>query len=413
MKIKEQLSFFFILMTLVSSSVNASSNTGNDASRTGQGEAQHTGLNNPTRYAFITDRALPKLAVFDTQKQSVLPLIDLQTTAEIVGINREGGYLFYAKRGDKALYRLDLTTRQQQRIIVEHNINDFVVQNGGKWLAYQHSAGVSLFEINQVDKSTDIKTTDIKTNDDIILSPVTTIATTGEVSLLFHPSQDSLFIAELSSGRLLRIDLKTYQSLTLLDVEQAMSPISVMPNGMALFFISDGRLQRYSLLDETLQALNIPATVSRPYITGDSRKILLLNKSPSTGESGNELLVVNAYTYKIAASHALKDWRLSPDNAHDYLRTGWLEQVAVLADDAGFYSLTLDDNNSANSYDNVRGSVNDMLVKSDSKTLLMTVENNDKLRIFDLRTRRFTAEFPLRLSQPDRVLMGETNTLCH
>lgn len=365
-------------------------------------------LNNPTRYAFISDKTLPKLAVFDTQAQRVLPMLDLQTTAEIAVISREGGYLLYAKRGDKAVYRLDLSTQKQQRITVPHAIDDFTVQGEGRWLAYRHSAGVSLVDISKIDAQADT----------VVATPAVTVATTGAVSLLFHPTQDRLFIAELSRGRLQRLDLTNAQSMTLFDSGQPMSPISVMPNGMALFFASAGKLQRYSLLDEELQPLEITAADLRPYITGDSRKILLLKPQASADATRGELQVVNAYTYKVVAKHALNHWRLSPSNNRDFLATGWLEQVAVLADDKAFYSLTVDGDSNATTHhattdDDIDGAVVDMLVQSDSKTLLMTQENSDKLHLFDLRTRRFTAKIALGLAQPAQVLMGATNTLCH
>ncbi|PIE44875.1 MAG: hypothetical protein CSA45_04990, partial [Gammaproteobacteria bacterium] len=187
-------------------------------------------LNQPTRYAFITDLSAPRLAVFDTLDKKTLPSVDLKTVAEVIGISRDGGYLVYASRGTKTFYRFDLTTQKQTVIQTKKTIRELVVHLSGRWIAYTGEQGSAIIDMTNKKE--------------------TPIATRGAVSLVYHPGADSLFVAELAYGRVLQINLGNDSQNTLLDVEQPMTPISVMPNGMALFFVAGGKLQRYSLLDQ-------------------------------------------------------------------------------------------------------------------------------------------------------------------
>lgn len=353
--------------------------------------ADSTNLNDAARYAFVTDAMHAQLAVIDTKTEKPLPNIALKTVAESIGISKEGGYLAYAKRGEKAFYQLDLTTQRQKRIEVSQPISDLIVHSSGRWLAY-------------VSTQNTVVIVEMKTGKEKVL------ATAGKVSLLYHPADDSLLIAALDKGRLRRIQLTDDSQKTLLDIGKPMSPISMMPNSMALFFIAGGVLQRYSLLDDQLQPLTISAANFRPYITSDSRSVLLLSRSKPS-----ELLSVNAYTYRIQSRYSLKNWQLPATSSHDFIVTGWLDQVAVLADNQSLYSLALTqtDGLTVQDTEDHSGAVRDMLVKADSKTLLFTREGSKKLSIFDMKSQQLSVDIPLDLHQPNHVLMGETNTLCH
>lgn len=347
-------------------------------------------FNNPARYAFVTDKYEPKLAVVDMFSRKAVQNIALKTIAERIGISKVAGFIAYAKRGEQLFYRLDLTSLEQKPIAVKQPINDLVVHGDGKWVAYSSNNSVNIVTMRS--------------------GKEVNIATQGNTSILYHPSNDSLFIAELEHGRLQRVALKDSTQQTLFDLGKPMSPISVMPNGMAVFFVADGIIHRYSLLDEGIIPLNINALTFRPYITSDSRMILALSHNVPA-----ELLTINAYTYQVEARFPLKKWQQSPDNLHDFVMTGWLEQVAVLVDEQAFYSLTFNQADSLTLKDskNHKGAVRDMLVQSDSKTLLLTRDDSQQLGIFDMKSQQFAEGVALNLAQPDHVLMGETNTLCH
>lgn len=350
-------------------------------------------LNQPARYAFITDSGAPQLAVFDTYDRKILPPITLKTTADHIGISRYGGYLAYAKHGDTHLHRFDLNTQQHQLFAVKQPIESLAIHFGGRWIAYTGKGGSGIMDMH---KGVEMP-----------------ISTSGKVSLLYPPGGDSLLVTETERGRVQRIRLADLQAQTLAETGTPISAISMMPNGMALFFVADGVLQRYSLLDDSLQSLNISAAPWRPYITADSRLVLFFSALSSGGSP--ELVALNAYTYAEKYRFALPNWQPPTTNHHEAIATGWLEQVAVVADNNTLYSLALSDtpNTQNHGTESPNQSIRDMLVQSDSKTLLATLNNSDQLWIFNLREQQFAAPIDLGLKQPNAVVMGETNTLCH
>lgn len=353
-------------------------------------------LTQSSRYAFITDKAAPQLAVLDTYERQLLAPIALKTIADSIGISRYGGYLAYAKRGDKQLYLFDLKKRQHRAFSVANPINALAVHFGGHWIAYTGATGSGIIDTRN--------------------GAETLVNTTGDVSLLYPPGADRLLVVETAQGRLQSVNLTTMQTQTLLAREKPMSAISVMPNGMALFFVADGVLQRYSLLDNSLKKLDISASAWRPYVTSDSRLVLLFSDEQSSDTA--ELLAVNAYTYAVKHRFALPNWQAATQRGMDEaIATGWLEQVAVVTDNNDLYSLTLNDNPNTQNHTKdpttASGAIRDMLVQSDSKTLLATRDNSEKLWIFNLREQRFDPPLALGLQQPDTIVMGETNTLCH
>lgn len=355
-----------------------------------------THLNQPARFAFISDKSAPTLAVLDTYDDKLLPQIALKTIADTIGISRYGGYLAYAKHGDKQLFRFDLKTKQHQSFNVSQPIAALAVHFGGHWIAYTGKDGSGIVDTRN--------------------GKETVISTKGAVSLLYPPGADSLLIAETERGRIQRINLVDMQTQTLLDSGSPMSAISVMPNGMAFFFVAGGMLQRYSLLDNTLQTLAVSAMPWRPYVTSDSRLVLLLSDVEADGTP--QLLAVNTYTYAVKYRFDLADWQAPAHGNDEAIATGWLEQIAVVADNNSMYSLAISEQPAVQRHHTpsktaAPGAIRDMLVQSDSKTLLATRENSDKLWIFNLREQRFDTPLPLGLEQPDIVVMGETNTLCH
>ncbi len=349
-------------------------------------------LNQPARYAFISDKTAPTLAVFDTYERQVLAPIALKARADTLSISRFSAYLAYAQNGTKELFQFDLKKQQHRQFNVSQAIEHIAVHFGGRWIAYTGKDGSGILDTHS--------------------GKETIIATQGAVSLLYPPGADSLLLAETTRGRLQRINLTDGGVETLIDSNQPMSAISVMPNGMALFFVADGFLHRYSLLDNTLEKLTIRAKPWRPYITADSRLLLLL--STAAGQTTPQLLAVNTYTYQEKYRFDLPDWQAPDHGGDEAIATGWLEQTAVIADNNTLYSLTLSKQPATQRHDTqTAGGIRDMLVQSNSKTLLATRDNSDKLWLFNLREQRFEPPLTLGLAEPNTVVMGETNTLCH
>lgn len=353
------------------------------SSNAGEGVASPVDLTLYSRYAFITAKDSSKLAVLDTYHNKIVKHIDLKTTPQLLAISRDANALWYAKRGEKQVYRLDLAGLSQSDVSVAIAIDALSAAVNGRYLALAGEQGSVLY--------------DVKTGQS------TTLPTRGQTEFLFLSDQ-TLLAAELQHGKLTRIDLHNGHSEVLFDLKQPMSKISVMPNLMAFFFTANSRLYRYGLLDDVISNYEFNTITERPYITSESRALLVLAKRDN---EALELLKINAYTLKVMQRYSLP--KLA--TAQEKIMTGWLEQVAVVAVNNALQSLDL--NGEATQQIPLSSDVYDMLVQADSKTLLATLDNSDKLLVFSLRDQKIIAEVPTQLAQPQQVLMGQTNTVCH
>lgn len=342
----------------------------------------NTNWNVPVRYAFVTDKNSPKMAIFDTYSQTIVSHIALKTQADSVAISAQGGFIVYAKHGQKKLYRLDLDNLSQTAISTEATIEQLIVHASGQWLAYTSADKVFMKNLNT--------------------GKETSLNTQGEVSLLYAPSGQWLFINEMSKGKVTRINLNDQQQQVLFEVGKPISPMSIMPNMMAFFFSAEQQLYRYSLLDEVLNNYPQVASSERPYITAESRNLLTVS------QSGNpELLLVNAYTQAVKQRYPLDNITTGDDK----IATGWLEQTAVVIGKKSLESIDLSNNQQKDTP--LSGKLIDQLVQADSKTLLATIANSSKLLLFDMKSQQITKQIATGLTQPNHVLMGQTATLCH
>ncbi|PIE46652.1 MAG: hypothetical protein CSA42_07395, partial [Gammaproteobacteria bacterium] len=343
----------------------------------------------PARYAFITDKSKPKLAVLDTYQQEIVSLLNLKVQPDNLTISRLGGFILYAQAGDKFLYRLDLKTNRQEKMVLVYPITgDMIAHAEGRWLAYLSDKKVVIMDL-QTQKAV-------------------TIAITGLVDLVYASTGEDLFIGELALGKLTRVDLATQQQRVLFNLHRPISPISIMPNMMAIFFSSGNELLRYSLLNETVETYPMLPSKERPYITSESRTLLRLGKSQKDkGQLVDILQVVNAYTRAVTNEYVLPKLATIGNR----LVTGWLDQVVALATENGLYSIDLLSRESKAIP--LSGQVIDMLVQADSKILLLTRQHSRNLLFFNMQKQQIAGEVDTGLQNPNKVLMGQTTSLCH
>lgn len=352
-------------------------------------------LNVPIRYAFVTDVQSDKLTILDTYEKSVLNTIKLSVPADFVSVSRLGGFLAYAKRGDSHIYLLDLEKKTTRKMMVPDRIEGLSAHFNGRWLVYQtHDSVVIVNREGQIYQR---------------------IATTGLVSVTYHPDGERLFVAELSQGVVWQYDWRNRKLEKLLSVGENISPLSVMPDGSALLFTAKkGKkigLQRYSLTDGTEKTVGFFVALLRPYVTADSRSILVIETNEKE-ISRNSLLQIDAKRMTVTKRFPLGELLKINESTADWIRTGWLGQIAVVAGKNALYSVELDSSSEAKKIP-LSGDVKNMLVQSDSKILLATVADSQAVWSLDLRTQTLMPEISLPLKQPDTIVMGQTNTLCH
>lgn len=335
-----------------------------------------------SRYAFITDQKSPQLAILDLYDKQIVKTIELKTTPQLTAISREADYIWYAQRNSKQLYRLDLSTLEQTAFQLSQNLQQLIVSANGQWIAYQAEQNVIALNTEQ--------------------SAETILPTTGESTLIFIPNKETLLIGERQTGRVAMFELTNQTTKELFTRQQPISEISIMPNLMAFFFTSENRLFHYSLLNEQLTEHDFTVANKRPYITSESRKLLLF------GKNENSLQVINAYTLKLIHSFPLNPVA----SIENQILTGWLEQVVTIAGQNTLQSIDLNAEQSPKNTA-LNAPIVDMAVQADSKKLLITTQNSNAIIGFDMRQQKITNQIPTELKQPNQIIMGQTNRLCH
>lgn len=351
-------------------------------------------LNVPVRYAFMTVKDKPKLMVFDTYTSEAMNILPLKTTADLISVSRLGGYLAYAKRGGRRIYLMDLETYANDEIALDSGIEQLSADSSGRWIIY--ATQTKVYQINRKDKKV-----------------IKEIPVMGEVSLTFMPNGESVILAELNSGRIRQFSFIDNAVNELVNVGQKISPVSIMPDDQAFFFNSGGQLYRYDLVNTALMQSNVSTPRYRPYISSDNRNLLVL--SQADGQSPT-LMTLNPKDLTLIKSYPLPNVQPLAEN-DSVIATGWLDQVAIVAGQKAVYLVDL----SSGEVKTVMlfGQIIDMVVQSDSKMLLLDTLNTKEYHAkpnfvtIDLRQQILTTATAWQIDQPMRIVMGQTNTLCH
>ncbi len=375
-------------------------------------------LNVPVRYAFITDKRDNKLSVLDTYSNEIIDTLSIQTTAELIAVSRYGGYIVYAKRGGKTIYLMNLETYETESIPTDKGIEQLGTDSNGQWIIY-----ATKDDVYQVSRKTK--------------KVVKELPISGQIGLTFTPDGDGVIVVELDNGRISQMKFtdtdKPIEVLTFLikikpyhapnDFWKELgrvkigsgfeiSPVSIMPDGQALFFNSQKNIYRYDLATNEIirNDIGISAQGYRPYLTGDNRQLFVI------GAEDNQpiLLVLNPNDLTIVNKYPLPDVEPITEN-NSVLASGWLDQVAIVAgkDKVHLVDVSTGEIKSIA----LSGKINEMVVQSDSKVLLLSIENKDKKQAnfvtIDLLQRQIRTASVLDNIVPNNIVMGQTNTLCH
>ncbi len=350
-------------------------------------------LNVPVRYAFITGKNDEKLAVFDAYSNEIIDALPINTTAELISVSRLGGYLVYAKRGGETIYLMNLETYETESIPTYKGIEQLGTDSNGLWVIYATKDNV--YQVSRNTKKV-----------------VQELVVHGPTGLTFTPDGTGVIVTELDKGIVTQIQFSDKSVKNLIDLKQKISPVSIMPDGQALFFNSQSHVYRYDLATAEMIKKNISALGYRPYLTGDNRQLFVI------GAKDNQaiLFVLNPIDLKIIKKYPLPDVQPIAENK-SVLVSGWLDQVAIVAGKNKVHLVDLSTGEIASIA--LSGKINEMVVQSDSKVLLLDTDNDNKDKeqpnfvTVDLLQRAMKTASVLDAVIPNKIVMGQTNTLCH
>lgn len=348
-------------------------------------------LNVPARYAFIMGKSSAKLHVFDTYDGLLVDMLPLKTIPELVGISRLGGYVVYAKRGGNRFFILNLQDKTTTTISAKTRIEELAVHSGGQLIVYAGKDGVFSYQPARKDGGK------------ILSQP--------KIRLNFTPDGTRLLMTASEQGSLWQLNIADGAVKSLLNMGKKLSMVSLMPDSRAIFFIADSHLYRYDLFSGQLSRADVAALNYRPYISSDGRKLFVIAQSTAAPK----LLVLNPETLATINTYDLPDIQQQSDE-RAVMVTGWLEQVAVVAGNKTLHFIDVE--TGALHSTPIFADVLDMVVQADSKTLLVTTGAHTTLEkprflFYDLRDKSLRAENVYEDFFPTRIMMGETNTLCH
>ncbi|MBS9777357.1 MAG: hypothetical protein KGV50_01210 [Gammaproteobacteria bacterium] len=336
----------------------------------------------PLQYAFITEKNSTTVAVVDVYENKLVGKLKLQDVPDLIAVSFNKRMLYYSKKNGSIIYFLDLFNGDVEEYSTGFPITKLSAKSDGNWLVYGNNQKTTL--LNTITKSTQ------------------SYDTTGPVSLVYQPNSDNkLFIGEESVGKLSSIDLSTGKQTVLLELPHSISPLSIMPNGLALFFNSNNMLYRYGLLDNKATTFDLGGTAGRPYVTNDSRRLMVLSNKD------DELISFNTYTLKEIIRHKLTSVSTDVDN----LASGWLESVGIVIGKSLIQSFDFEENKT--NFAEIAHPLNSIFIHPDSKTLYAISKGSSQMIVFDLVAQKIVTQFDTELSQPQQIIMLQSNTLCH
>lgn len=351
-----------------------------------------------SRYILLP-QATNKLLVYDqVSKQSTQ--IPLAVTPEIASLHAELGQLIYSQSGNKKLFIKNLTDDSEMMMSLPVGLHAFRENPDLTRIAISGEGSTWVLNLNKHQQLQHVeKVADIEADSLLWARDGTLFMSTHQPARLYSFSGDGLKIH--------------------LEKQGAMSPLALMPNQIALFFVYEDKLFRLSLLDGEMQSLTTPPLqLFRPYISANSRHVLLLastdsggNKAVLSTDSGEKVLLMNAYTYQVSEAFTLPaNVQL---NSRNPIMTGWQEKRVIFAgSELYFADIAANMNPMLESLS--RYQVLDAVVHADSKTLLTIEQHQGKSTLWRTHLGHGLRDKLLDLTeQSSQLFIADSNMLCH
>ncbi|NLS11916.1 WD40 repeat domain-containing protein [Vibrio sp. SM6] len=336
------------------------------------------------RWAFITDKTSPRVAVIDTFNHRHVDTLSLSVIPSALEVSDVQDMLLYIDGKTPTVYVYDLIEKKHWTMAVDGVPQGIVVAPDGARLA-------------------------VKLDDKLImLEPLTgryleTVPNLAKpYSINFDNGGYNLYITEQNSGRTLiwRVHDKATREIQL-GSGGAVSEVTLSPDAR-LAMVGDLNKNKVAVWDlfmeQEFATISLDAKPWRPYVSSDSEHMIL------AAENGQGL-VVNSWTGQTVKTIDFKDQTTE-------IRTGWLESIGVVATHSGLNVFNLTSDAPAQHFP-LTAPLGDVVVVADSKTLFATQGDSSQLLVLDLRKETRLAPLETGLAKPNLIAMGLTNTICH
>ncbi|MFS1424890.1 WD40 repeat domain-containing protein [Shewanella sp. 10N.286.48.B5] len=346
-------------------------------------QAQQT-YDDGARWAFVTDAKSAQLAIIDTFNFTLVEHKKLAGIPVDMVVSDVQSLLVYAIKNDPSLYIWDLSNNKTWSMALGFQAQSLKFHSNGAMLAVAGKDQVTVVEpLTQK-----------------VVKHINNLA--SPISLNFSSDGYRLMITQETNGatHIWNVYHDSLKTITMGN-GNPVSEITLTPDSR-LGMVSIPKDHKVHIWDfisnKDWKWLDFDAEVARPYVTSDSQHIVL------AANNGN-IKIIDAYS-----KNTIKELNIGAKA--NKIRTGWLERVAAVESRKGLHIFNLKGDNKITLLP-TEGHTRDMVVVSDSKSMFSSHDNSSDIKVVDLRKLSGKTDIKTQLIQPNHIVMGLTNTICH
>lgn len=354
-----------------------------------------TNLYNPSRHAFIADKAGVKIAVVDIHQKRHIDTIKIPIPARILASSLDRPYLAFSDRSNRALYILNLQTREIRHYPLPNTVYriNFIPQSTKILLNLFSQIAILDHQTQQLD---------------IIDKTLQNLYT--RYNTIFSPYSQSLWVSQEKTSELWHYNLKTqkWRSIELNETRGlGMGAPSFKDEFIAInTYYADEGLLYYPKSEQTYytgkmhnsRRFNQP--LIEPYIDNNSEHAIFADRAGTIK------------IFHLKENHRLETLQIPYPPRR--IRTGYLDQYLIISGDE---HLSIHPFKALNDYTLLKfgyeQDVSDTWISGDSKTLLFGTTRSNELGLYDLQQQKRLPNIPLDLLEIGQIRMNTTNTICY
>lgn len=355
-------------------------------------------LYNPSRHVFVAGMGMTNIAVVDLIAGQQIDTLRTPVLARVFAASTDSPYLAFSDRVDRAVYSVNLNTREITRHPLPSTAYRIIFIPGSSKILLVLFKNIAVLDINS--GVLDIIARDFQslyTRYNIIFSVYSrTIWVMQENTPLIHryrldkPEEDWHTI-DIGETRGLGMGAPSFE-------DKVIAFNTYYPGEGFIYFNDSGKLIRTGAMHDS-RSLNEPMV--EPYIDNNTRRVIF-------GDKRGHLKI-----YNLEESDTPQEYQISfPPNR---FRSGWMDQYLIVAGDQalGIYPFDNMDNGTVLTFD-YEENINDVWVSGDSKYVLFGTARSNKLGIFDLQKQKRLPDIPLSgIAEIGRIRMNTANTVCY
>ena len=336
----------------------------------------------PSRYVFVGDEELPRMASVDGEAQTLAAMLAVQTVPRIMAMDKSRGLLAYASGEENLIVVRELASHNEQVVVITHGVRGMVFAEDALFV-YDDSHVTWLNAALEVQRSW---------SDFSALASVQAAALADVLVLL---DTDAVWRLSWREGELSRLALP--------ESWRVMTRAALSADGEWLLFgVEDTDKNEFLAVAWQMEngaghTFAMHAPLLQPLMDNGMQAFFFVDSSGAGLKVSSDFAEISRFT-------TAKD----PQR----LVLGWLDQHLLVMSEKEWW---LHDANTLETLASTpaAGKARDVFVSADSKTALVTQQGSKALVFYALRDGAMQTLTLADMAAPGRVMMGAGYTLCH